>query len=177
MDPPIFDESFKRHPTRLLRPLNGTPRQFWNAVPKSTAPGHRVLRVPRLFAGITRGGCHLKEISRPRRGVPFKATTHRRVSFIAENAWLWYHIGESADPRRFRPALGGRFTYPPTPLPPLDPPIFDESFKRHPTRLLRPLNGTPRQFWNVVPKSTTPDAQGPHASPDYLPESLSGGVV
>ena len=54
------------------------------------------------------------------------------------------------------PILGGRFTYPPTPLPPLDSPIFDESFKRHPTRLLRPLNGTPRQFWNVVPKSTAP---------------------
>ena len=32
--------------------------------------------------------------------------------------------GESADPRRFRPRLGGRFTYPPTPLPPWTPSDF-----------------------------------------------------
>ena len=88
LDPPIFDESFKRHPTRLLRPLKGTPRQFWNPVPKSTTPDARVLRAPALIFEITLGRCRLKEISRPRRGVPFKATTHRRVSFIAENAWL-----------------------------------------------------------------------------------------
>ena len=43
-----------------------------------------VLRVPRLFAGITLGGCRLKQISRPWRGAPFKATTHRRVSFKAK---------------------------------------------------------------------------------------------
>ena len=87
-----------------------------------------------------------------------------KVKNPATGSWVqtWF---KSADPRRFRPGLGGRFTYPPTPLPPLDPPIFDESFKRHPTRLLRSLNGTPRQFWNVVSKSTAPEGHVPMRPP------------